>query len=206
MALTDTAVRKAKATGKDYTLNDLDGLLLFVGIKGAKKWHFRFSWMGKQFRVALGAYPEISLKEARALRVQLAKVVDPRAYRRQAQEAASAAATNTFQAVFTSWRSFKALSLKTGRQSTLSQIDRIFAKDVLPWIGELSIFEVSRQHLVEVLRNIERRSALTTAEKCRTWFNQLLRYAMDEQGSTPWVGAMRSVEPGASGMVPPETG
>jgi len=188
MALTDTAVRKAKATGKDYTLNDLDGLLLFVGIKGAKKWHFRFSWMSKQFRVALGAYPEISLKEAHALRdelrVQLAKGVDPRAYRRQAQEAASAAATNTFQAVFTSWRSFKALSLKTGRQSTLSQIDRIFAKDVLPWIGELSIFEVSRQHLVEVLRKIERRNALTTAEKCRTWFNQLLRYAMVEKGLT----------------------
>ncbi len=76
----------------------------------------------------------------------------------------------------------KALSLKTGRQSTLSQIDRIFAKDVLPWIGELSIFEVSRQHLVEVLRKIERRIALTTAEKCRTLFNLMLRYAMVEKG------------------------
>lgn len=45
--------------------------------------------MDKQFRVALGAYPEISLKEARALRdelrAQLAKGVDPRVYRRQAQ-------------------------------------------------------------------------------------------------------------------------
>lgn len=186
MALTNTSFRKAKATGKDYSLNGLDGLLLFVGIKGAKKWHFRFLWMGKQFCVALGAYPEISLKEARALRdelrVQVAKGVDPHAYRSQAQEAASAAATNTLQAVFTLWRSFKALSLKTGRQSTLSQIDRIFAKDVLPWIGELSIFEVLRQHLVEVLRKIERRNALTTAEKCRTWFNQLLRYAMVEKG------------------------
>ena len=95
MALTNTSFRKAKATGKDYSLNGLDGLLLFVGIKGAKKWHFRFLWMGKQFCVALGAYPEISLKEARALRdelrVQVAKGVDPHAYRSQAQEAASAA-------------------------------------------------------------------------------------------------------------------
>jgi hypothetical protein len=32
----------------------------------------------------------------------------------------------------------------------------------------------------QVLRKIERRNALTTAEKCRTWLNQLFRYAMVE--------------------------
>ncbi len=30
MALTDAVVRQAKITGKDYPLNDSDGLLLFV--------------------------------------------------------------------------------------------------------------------------------------------------------------------------------
>ncbi|WP_234706333.1 Arm DNA-binding domain-containing protein [Xanthomonas citri] len=47
MALTDTAVRQARTTGKDYTLNDAHGLLLFVSAKGKKKWHFRFSWMSQ---------------------------------------------------------------------------------------------------------------------------------------------------------------
>jgi integrase len=82
--------------------------------------------------------------------------------------------------VFHLWRGYKALSLKTGRQSTLSQIDRIFAKDILPALGQRSIFDVARRDLVEVLRKIERRNALTTAEKCRTWLNQLFRYAMVE--------------------------
>jgi len=70
-----------------------------------------------------------------------------------------AAPTQTFSAVFKVWRNFKSLSLKTGRQSTLSQIDRIFAKDVLPRLGDFDIFEVDNTHLLEVLRRIERRAA-----------------------------------------------
>lgn len=48
MPLTDTAIRLAKPTGRDYTLKDGDGRALFVGASGAKNWHFRFSWVGKQ--------------------------------------------------------------------------------------------------------------------------------------------------------------
>lgn len=186
MALTDAVVRQAKTTGKAYTLNDTDGLVLFVTGKGAKKWHFRFTWMSKQQRVAIGSYPEMSLKEAREqrddLRAQVARGVDPRIHRLQVKAAELAAPLNTFATVFKTWRDFKALSLKTGRQSTLSQIDRIFAKDVLPWLGKLSIFDIDNPHLLDVLRRIERRKAFTTAEKVRTWLNQLFRYAMVEKG------------------------
>lgn len=41
MALSDVAVRQAKATGKDYTLPDTDGLSLAVTATGGKSWHFR---------------------------------------------------------------------------------------------------------------------------------------------------------------------
>ncbi len=186
MALTDAVVRQAKTTGKAYTLNDTDGLVLFVTGKGAKKWHFRFTWMSKQQRVAIGSYPEMSLKDAREqrddLRAQVARGVDPRIHRLQVKAAELAAPLNTFATVFKTWRDFKALSLKTGRQSTLSQIDRIFAKDVLPWLGKLSIFDIDNPHLLDVLRRIERRKAFTAAEKVRTWLNQLLRYVMVEKG------------------------
>lgn len=68
MSLTDTAVRQARATGKDYTLTDTDGLALFVSATGAKQWHFRFSWAGRQPCISLGGYPQISLQEARRIR------------------------------------------------------------------------------------------------------------------------------------------
>ncbi len=186
MALSDTTVRLARATGTDYTLGDADGLALFVTAQGSKSWHFRFYWGGKQPRISLGIYPEISLRDARIRRDEarnlVAKGIDPRVHRRQERAAAAAATANTFEAVFRLWCDFKAKALirKTGRHSTLSQINRIFTKDVLPYLGKRSIFEVVRADLLEVLRKIERRNALTMASKCRTWFNQLFRYAMVE--------------------------
>ena len=71
MALTEAVVWQAKTTGKDYTLDDTDGLVLFVTARGAKMWHFRFIWIGKQQRVAVGSYPKMSLKDAREQRDDL---------------------------------------------------------------------------------------------------------------------------------------
>ena len=42
MALKDIVVRQARATGKDYTLPDFDGLSLAVSAKGNRSWHFRY--------------------------------------------------------------------------------------------------------------------------------------------------------------------
>ncbi|ATA18345.1 hypothetical protein AWC35_02700 [Gibbsiella quercinecans] len=70
MALSDTAVRRAKATGKSYTLPDDTGLSLAVAPKGGKSWHFRYYWCGKQKRMSLGQYPEMTLREARQARDQ----------------------------------------------------------------------------------------------------------------------------------------
>ena len=186
MALSDTAVRKAKPNKKSYTLSDTDGLSLHVAPEGYKNWHFRFTWLGVRCRISFGTYPEISLKEARQLRDDarslVAKGIDPRIQRRKDRQSNNERATHTFNHVFLNWSAFRALTLKKGRQSTLSQIDRIFNKDILPWLGTLSIFDITRADILEVLRKIERRGALTTAEKCRTWLNQLFRYAMIETG------------------------
>ena len=51
MALTDVAVRQAKAADKDYTLPDFDGLTLAVSATGTKSWHFRYTWLGRQKRM-----------------------------------------------------------------------------------------------------------------------------------------------------------
>jgi integrase len=184
MALTDTVVQKARSRDKDYTLSDADGLALFVPTKGKKKWHFRFTLGSSEPRISLGVYPDISLKRARELRDEMralvAEGIDPRVHRREAKRSALKAAENSFEAVYERWRDHKALSLRSGRQSTLAQIKRIFAKDVLPSVGDRSIFDVVRADLLDILRKVEKRKALTTAEKLRTWFNQMFRWAMVE--------------------------
>lgn len=64
----DTTVRQAKATGKDYTHGDSDGLSLDVTAAGGKSWHLCYSWVTKQKRMSLGTYPEVGLRQARTLR------------------------------------------------------------------------------------------------------------------------------------------
>jgi hypothetical protein len=87
MALTDTTVRQAKATGKAYTIGDIDGLSLAVSPKGGKSWHFRYYWGDRQKRMSLGTYPEVSLREARQSRDEaralLAKGTNPHTHRKQ---------------------------------------------------------------------------------------------------------------------------
>ncbi|WP_455550588.1 tyrosine-type recombinase/integrase [Brenneria goodwinii] len=182
MALSDLIIRQAKANGKTCYLPDCDGLGLVVSPVGGKSWHFRYYWLGKQKRLSLGRYPEIGLRKARTLRDEardlLAKGINPCTVRKQKRQAARLAAGHSFQAVYSLWLDHRRLELREGRQSTLSQIQRIFSKDMLPILGERSIFEIRRSDLLEVIARIERRKALTIAEKVRTWFNPLFRFAL----------------------------
>ena len=182
MALSDLVVRQAKATGKAYTLPDIDGLSLAVTATGSKSWHFRYYWMKEPKRMSLGAYPEVSLREARALRDEaralVAKDINPRLHRKQKRAAVKLAGENTFEAIYKKWLAHRELGLKKGRQTTLSILPRVFAKDVLPLLGKRSIYDIKRPDLLEVIARIERRKALSVAEKVRTWFNQMFRYAL----------------------------
>lgn len=182
MALSDLIIRQAKAAAKTYNLSDTDGLGLVVSPVGGKSWHLRYYWIGKQKRISLGNYPEISLREARTLRDEaralLAKGINPHVERKQKRHAIQLASEYTFQAVFNTWVDHRRKELKEGRQSTLSQILRIFGNDVLPSLGRKSIYEIRRPQLLGVLARIEERKAYTTAEKVRTWFGQLFRYAL----------------------------
>lgn len=176
MALTGLRVRTAKETGKAYTLGDYDGLSLFVSAKGGKAWHFRYYWLGKQLRMSLGTYPEIGLREeAWGL---IAKGVNPKIHRTQRRQAAKLAGEYTFTVVYEQWLARRELVLEEGRQSTLEQIRRAFRKDVLPALHRMTIHEITRHHLLEVIERIEKRGSLSVAEKMRTWFRQLFEYAL----------------------------
>ncbi|WP_436835285.1 tyrosine-type recombinase/integrase [Bordetella bronchiseptica] len=85
---------------------------------------------------------------------------------------------NSFEAIYQQWLVHRRLELQDGRQGTLAQMQRIFDKDVLPKVGRFPIHEIKRFDLLDILRKIETRGALTTAEKVRTWLNQLYRYAL----------------------------
>lgn len=180
--LTDLKARQAKATGKSYAIADFDGLYLNVSATGFKAWHFRFSWGGKRELMSFGGYPAISLKEARELRDEaralLAKGVNPHSDRKRRRHKIMLAGDHTFQAVYDKWLAHRSLSLENeGRQSTPKQIERVFKKDVFPLLRHLSIYDVTRAHLLDIIGRVEKRGSFSVAEKLRTWFKQLFTYA-----------------------------
>lgn len=104
--------------------------------------------------MSLGTYPEVSLREARALRdgarVLLSKGVTPRLDRKQTRQAVQLADQNTFKIVYEKWPDHRGLVRKEGLQSTLSQIRRVFTKDALPMIGRRTIYELQRPDQLEI--------------------------------------------------------
>ena len=182
MALTDTAVRQAKATGKAYTLGDREGLSLAVSPQGGKSWHFRYYWGGTQKRMSLGTYPEVPLREARQARDEaralLAQGANPHTHRKQKRQAVRLAGEHTFEAVFLQWSEHHGREIKTGKRSTHAAILRIFGKDVLPILGKRPIHELRRPDLLEVIERIEKRGALSVSEQVRGHLNQMYRYAL----------------------------
>ncbi|WP_287212106.1 Arm DNA-binding domain-containing protein [Sphingobium sp.] len=68
MVLTDTAIRNAKPADKPYKVTDSQGLYLLVNPRGSKLWRIKYRIDGVERKLSLGAYPEITLAEARAAR------------------------------------------------------------------------------------------------------------------------------------------
>src|ERR1700676_3671881 len=88
MPLSDRTISNEKPAERPFKLSDEKGLYLLVSpirrgqSKNASKlWRFKYRFGGKEKLLALGAYPELSLAEARrrrdVARELLAKRVDP---------------------------------------------------------------------------------------------------------------------------------
>ena len=65
MALTDVAIRRTKPRERAYKLYDEKGLYLLVSPTGAKLWRLKYRVAGKEKTLALGAYPDRTLVQAR---------------------------------------------------------------------------------------------------------------------------------------------
>ena len=87
--LTDTAIRTAKPKEKPYKMADGGGLYVLVNPGGGKLWRLKYRFEGKERLFAIGAYPAVSLKEARARAVtakeMIARGIDPCAARKAAK-------------------------------------------------------------------------------------------------------------------------
>lgn len=87
MVLTNTQIKAAKPRSRDYRLADGQGMYLLVKQNGHRYWRLDYRFRGKRNTLALGVYPEISLKEARErrreARIHLQNDQDPSKVRKE---------------------------------------------------------------------------------------------------------------------------
>ena len=109
MPLTDTACKKAVCpAGKpSIRLADEKALYLEVTAAGGKYWRWKYRYGGKEKRLALGVYPDVSLAQARdgrdGARKTLAAGDDPGQLKRAAKMASAVSQANTFESVARLW-------------------------------------------------------------------------------------------------------
>jgi integrase len=178
MALTNTAVRNAKAKDRAYKLTDERGLYLLVK-PTAKYFRFGYRFEGKRKTLALGVYPDIGLADARAKRDEARKLladgIDPSIRRRAVKTARIEETTNSFEAVAREWY------LKFSPSWAASHGDKIkrrLERDVFPWIGERPIAKIAAPDLLTVLRRIESRGAIETAHRALQNCGRVFRFAV----------------------------
>jgi len=178
--LTVVQVRNAKPQSKPYRMFDGGGLYVEIATNGAKYWRLKYRYAGKEKRLALGVFPEVSLTEARegrdAARAQLRKDIDPGAARKATALAARDAVANCFEAIAREWleRQSKKLEPSTHRKAIA-----ILETWAFPWIGKRPIGEITPRELLEsVLRRVEREGKFETAHRLKQRCGQVFAYAI----------------------------
>ncbi|MDR1475541.1 MAG: integrase arm-type DNA-binding domain-containing protein [Holosporales bacterium] len=177
--LNDAVCRNAKGRDKIYTITDEKGLCLEIYPNGNKFWRLYYRHAGVKKRIALGVYPEVSLREARDKREELRAIIkggeDPAEIRRRDKLEAKEAVQNTFKNIALEWLEKKKGSV-IARQ--MFSITRRLEMNVLPFLGSIPIKKISPKDLLATIRKVEERGALDMAHRTLQYVGQIFRYAI----------------------------
>ena len=179
MALTDTAIRAAKARPKQFKMTDGGGLFVLVRPSGGKLWQLKYRYMGKEQLLSLGQYPDVGLKEAREgrdkARKQMAAGLNPAFEKKRKAAAASVSAANTFKAVADEY-------VDKREREGLKDITTAKAKWLLallePAIGSRPIADIEPYELLAVLKKVELSGRHETAKRLLAFSGRVFRFAV----------------------------
>jgi len=178
--LTDTAVKSAKLDKdqKQKKLTDGGGLYLLI-LKSGKYWRYNYKFNDKFKTLALGIYPELSLKEARKKHEiehdRVRNNIDPSIHKKIQKLSRKELSDNTFESVARQWYSeFKDTWVENHANRLIARLEN----DVFPWLGERPISEIEPPEILEVMRRVQARGALESAHRVRHVCGQVFRYAV----------------------------
>ena len=178
MALTDMQVRSLKPADKVYKVTDERGLYLEISPSGSKLWRYKYLYMGKDKRIALGRYPEVGLAEARRKRIEaresLDNGIDPLANRKREKLIAIYKAANTFGDIAKEY--LEKLVADQRAETTITKAHWLLEQ--LEPIAASPITELQPIDVLAALKRLEAHGKHETARRCRSFASRVFRYAV----------------------------
>ena len=179
MKLTDTFLRGIEATGKAQKHPDGGGLYLYISPTGGKLWRMDYRFDGKRKTLSIGAYPTVSLADARGKRqeakVQIVQGIDPCGHKQAVKASVRAENTNSYETVMREW--YAKYSPGWARSNSVRTLNRQ-EKDIFPLLGAKPINQITAPELLAALRRIEARGAIDTAHRTLQDCSRIFRYAI----------------------------
>lgn len=183
--LTTLQIKSAKPSERGFKLADTGGLYLLVQPNGSKLWRYKFRLDGVEGLQALGAFPEVSLADARLAHAEsrklVAKGIHPVQARREERESRAQAELHQvkggFCAVLADWNKATSADL---RPATVLQRNREIEKDLTPRFKDRPISKITRLELTAALKEVEAR-APEVARNLRNYLWGIFEYAIDSE-------------------------
>ena len=155
--LTQFVLTNAKPKAKPYKLSDGDGLSLLVESNGSTLWRFRYFFGGKEKMLTFGAFPEVSLAEAREKRHDarklLAQGVNPSEKRKADKAGAVLTARNTFKTVADE---YQARLKQEGRSEATLAKNKWLLDDLASPLANRPLTDITSAEILDLLQRIER--------------------------------------------------
>lgn len=179
MKLTAIQVKNAKPKEKDYKLSDGEGLFLLVKKTGAKKWRLKYRYLNKENTFTIGAYPMISLQEARDAKFEAKRLlnqgINPNEQKKAEKQEKLINQENNFEAIALEWHDNRKSRWK---EKYSTEILNRLKDDIFPHIGKIPIKEIEAPLLLEIIRKIEKRGALELSRRQLQKCGEIFRYAI----------------------------
>ena len=171
---TDNYIKNLQPEKTWFEKTESSGLGVRVMPSGNKSWIYRFTLNSTRYKMTLGKYPGITLKQARenqkqaeSLKEQGVNPIEHTAQQKLKQN-------HTIKILMLSWYTSY---IEKNRKQPL-QIKQLIDADIIPLLGHLAIDKVQARDITKALDTIVNRGAPVHANKVLSTLKQALSYAV----------------------------
>lgn len=182
MALTDIAIRNAKPGAKPIKMADGAGMFLLVTPAGGKLWRLKYRIDGREKLLAIGAYPEIGLSDARKRRDEARALFalgkDPSREKQRDKVRSRLQAENTFAALANEYCTKRRRDGEKGWAPATADRCEYLLSQLNGSIGRVAIAEIEPADVLAAVRKIEGKGNLESARRTLQLAGAVFRYAV----------------------------